>query len=341
MNAVPLPVRDDRDLLDAYSQAVVGVVDAVGPAVVSISVRSKPGQPRRSGEGSGFVVAPDGYVLTNHHVIDQEAHRVIPRDPGSRLRGDRSGGAPVLAARLTDGSELAAQVVGSDPATDLALVRVDGGSLPFLAVDAGAPARPGQLAVAIGSPLGFDSTVTAGVVSALGRTLRSREGRLIDNVIQHTAPLNPGNSGGPLVDSRGRVLGVNTAMMSRTQAIGFAIPVATAAWVVAQLMARGRVRRAWLGIGARTMPLDRRLARFHDLEQASAVEVTSVAPRSPAAAAGLKDGDLLIRFGGRPVTSIDQLQAVLRDWPPGMVAPLALVRAGRAVDATAFPVEQD
>jgi S1-C subfamily serine protease len=270
--------------------------------------------------GSGFVVAPLGYDHTNHHLF-------VP--------------ARVVAARLPDGSELAAQVVGSDAATDLALVRVDGGSLPFLAVEAGAPARPGQLAVAIGSPLGFDSTVTAGVVSALGRTLRSREGRLIDNVIQHTAPLNPGNSGGPLVDSRGRVLGVNTAMMSRTQAIGFAIPVATAAWVVAQLMARGRVRRAWLGIGARTMPLDRRLARFHDLDQASAVEVTSVAPRSPAAAAGLKDGDLLIRFGGRPVTSIDQLQAVLRDWPPGMAAPLALVRAGRAVDATAFPVEQD
>jgi S1-C subfamily serine protease len=315
----PLPVRDDAELLDAYSQAVMGVVDAVAPAVVSISVRSKPGQPRRSGEGSGFLVAPDGYVLTNHHVVDQ---------------------APVLAARLSDGSELQAQVVGSDPSTDLALVRVDGGSLPFLAVDAGAPARPGQLAVAIGSPLGFDSTVTAGVVSALGRTLRSGEGRLIDNVIQHTAPLNPGNSGGPLVDSRGRVLGVNTAMMSRTQAIGFAVPVATASWVVTQLMTRGRVRRAWLGVGARTMPLDRRLARFHDLDQASAACVTQVAPRSPAAAAGLKDGDLIIRFGGQAVTGIDQLQAQLRDWPPGMAAPLALVRAGRALDVTAFPVEQ-
>jgi S1-C subfamily serine protease len=316
---VPLPARDDGDLYDAYSQAVMGVVDAVGPAVVSISVRSKPGQPRRGGEGSGFLVAPDGYVLTNHHVVDQ---------------------APVLIARLADGSEHAATVVGSDPATDLALVRVDGGLLPFLAVDAGALARPGQLAVAIGSPLGFESTVTAGVVSALGRTLRSRDGRLIDNVIQHTAPLNPGNSGGPLVDSRGRVLGVNTAMMSRTQAIGFAVPVATAAWVVAQLIARGKVRRAWLGIGARTMPLDRRLARFHDLDQASAVEVTQVAPRSPAAAAGLKDGDLLIRFGGKPVTGIDHLQALLRDWPPGMAAPLALVRAGRAVDGSVFPVEQ-
>ena len=321
MNAIPLPVPDDRELYDAYSHAVMGVVDAVGPAVVSLSIRSKPGQPRRAGEGSGFLVAPDGYVLTNHHVID--------------------GGTPVIAARLTDGSELAAPVVGSDPATDLALVRVDGGSLPFLAVDAGAPARPGQLAVAIGSPLGFASTVTAGVVSALGRTLRSRDGRLIDNVIQHTAPLNPGNSGGPLVDSRGRVLGVNTAMMSRTQAIGFAIPVATAAWVVSQLMSRGKVRRTWLGVGARTMPLDRRLARFHDLDQASAVEVTSVAPRSPAAAAGLKDGDLLVRFGGRAVTGIDHLQALLRDWPKGMAAPIALVRAGRAVDVTAFPVEQD
>jgi S1-C subfamily serine protease len=306
---------DDLDLLDAYSRAVMSVVDAVGPAVVSLSMRGK-----RSGEGSGFAVAPDGYLLTNHHVID---------------------GAGAVKVRLPDGSQLAGQVVGSDPATDLALVRVDAGSVPFLAVDAGAAARPGQLAIAIGSPLGFESTVTAGVVSAVGRTLRSRDGRLIDNVVQHTAPLNPGNSGGPLVDSRGRVLGVNTAMISRTQAIGFAIPVATAHWVVSQLIARGRVRRAWLGIGARTMPLDRRLARFHNLDQASAVEVTSVQARGPAAAAGLKDGDLLVRFAGREVASIDHLQGVLRDWPPGMPAPLDLVRGGRAIDVTAFPVEQD
>src|SRR5262245_24874598 len=259
----------------------MGVVDAVGPAVVSISVRSKPGQPRRGGEGSGFLVAPDGYVLTNHHVVDQ---------------------APVLIARLADGGEHAATVVGSDPATDLALVRVDGGSMPFLAVDAGAPARPGQLAVAIGSPLGFESTVSTGVVSALGRSLRSRDGRLIDNVIQHTAPLNPGNSGGPLVDSAGRVLGVNTAMMSRTQAIGFAIPVATAAWVLGEILARGRVRRAWIGIAAQTRVLDRRLARFHSLSQRAAVEVLSVSRRSPAAAAGLEEGDLLLRIGDREVS---------------------------------------
>jgi S1-C subfamily serine protease len=309
----------DLQLLDAYSRAVVGVVDAAGPAVVSLSLRGRPGRPARPGEGSGFLVAPDGYVLTNSHVVH---------------------GAPSIVARLPGGDELAAQVVGDDPATDLALVRVAASALPFLAVDGATRARPGQLAIAIGSPLGFESTVTTGVVSALGRSLRSRDGRLIDNVIQHTAPLNPGNSGGPLVDSAGRVLGVNTAMVSRTQAIGFAIPVATAAWVVGEILARGRVRRAWIGVAAQTHVLDRRLARFHDLTQRAAVQIMSVSRGSPAAVAGLEDGDLLLRFADHTVSSIDELQALLRDWTPGKPAELQLLRRGKPRSATVVPTEQ-
>jgi S1-C subfamily serine protease len=316
---LPVPDRvSDLDLLDAYSRAVVSVVDAAGPAVLSVSVRGRPGRPARPGEGSGFLVAPDGYLLTNSHVVH---------------------GAPTVTARLPGGDELAAQVVGDDPATDLALVRVAASSLPFLAVDGATRARPGQLAIAIGSPLGFESTVTTGVISALGRSLRAGDGRLIDNVIQHTAPLNPGNSGGPLVDSAGRVLGVNTAMMSRTQAIGFAVPVATAAWVVSEILARGRVRRAWLGVAAQTRLLDRRLARHHDLVQRSAVEIMSIARRGPAAEAGLAEGDLLVRVGDRAVSSIDELQGLLREWPPGRPAELHILRRGKALTLTATPSE--
>jgi S1-C subfamily serine protease len=318
--AARIDPASDLQLLDAYSRAVVGTVDAAGPAVVSLSLRGRPGRPARPGEGSGFLVTPDGYVLTNSHVVH---------------------GAPSISARLPGGDELAAHVVGDDPATDLALVRVSASALPFLAVDGATRARPGQLAIAIGSPLGFESTVTTGVVSALGRSLRSRDGRLIDNVIQHTAPLNPGNSGGPLVDSAARVLGVNTAMVSRTQAIGFAIPVATAAWVLGELLARGRVRRAWIGVAAQTHVLDRRLARFHDLSQRAAVEVLSVSRGSPAAVAGLEEGDLLLRFAGRAISAIDELQALLRDWPPGKPAELQLLRRGKPHSVTVVPGEQE
>ena len=308
----------DLDLLDAYSRAVVGVVDECGPAVVSVSVRGRPGRPARDGGGSGFLVAPDGYALTNSHVVR---------------------GAPSVTARLPGGDELAAQVVGDDPATDLALVRVSASALPFLAVDGATRVRPGQLAIAMGSPLGFESTVSTGVVSAVGRSLRASGGRLIDNVVQHTAPLNPGNSGGPLVDSAGRVLGVNTAMISRTQAIGFAVPVATAAWVVGEILARGRVRRAWLGIAGQTRVLDRRLARHHELVQRSAVEIMSVARRGPAAEAGLVDGDLILSLGARAVASIDELQGVLREWPPGAPAALRVLRRGKPLELTAVPLE--
>jgi S1-C subfamily serine protease len=305
----------DDELLDAYSQAVIGVVEQLGPAVVSLSVRGRPG---RGGEGSGFIVAPDGYALTNSHVV-------------------HGGGSFV--ASLTDGRRARGRVVGDDPPTDLALVRIDATSLPYAAVDAGVSVRPGQLAIAIGNPLGFQSTVSAGVVSALGRSLRGRGGRLIDNVIQHTAPLNPGNSGGPLASSSGRVLGVNTAIISRSQGIGFALPASTASWVLSQLLARGRVRRSWLGIAGITRPLDRRLARHHGLDQEGAVEVQSVSKKSPATAAGLRSGDLIVAFEGSPLASIDQLQTALRDWPPGKPASLHILRAGRSQQATVFPTE--
>jgi len=234
-------------------------------------------------------------------------------------------------------------VMGDDPATDLALVRVDPaalasptGTVPFLAIDGALAPRVGQLAVAIGNPLGFESTVSTGVVSALGRSLRGRGNRLIDGVIQHTAPLNPGNSGGPLLDGTGRVLGVNTAIIARSQGIGFAIAVETAAWVLGQLLQHGRVRRAWLGVGAIRRPLDRRLAYHHGLG-AAAVEVQSVESNSPASRAGLEDGDLIVRFGDRPVDGIDALHRVLRDHPAGTPTSLRVIRRGSPLTLEVTP----
>jgi len=312
----PEPGPSDAELLDAYSSAVVGVVERAAPAVVSLEIaaRARPrGGARPDGAGSGFVVTPDGYVMTNSHVV---------------------AGARAIRVRTSSGEIAEGQVMGDDPATDLALVRVDPAALaavpqaaPYLPIDGARAPRVGQLAVAIGNPLGFESTVSTGVVSALGRSLRGRTGRLIDGVIQHTAPLNPGNSGGPLLDGRGRVLGVNTAIIARSQGIGFAIAVETAAWVLGQLLQHGRVRRAWLGVGAIRRPLDRRLAYHHGLG-ASAVEVSSVEAGSPAARAGLADGDLIVRFGDAPIGGIDDLHRVLRGAAAGQPVQLGILRRG-------------
>lgn len=305
-------MNDDAvDPLDAYSRAVIDVVERVAPAVVSIAV----GGGRGGGAGSGFAVTPDGYLMTNSHVVS----------------GHRS-----VRVRTATGETIEALVSGDDPATDLALVRVDASALAsHLAVDGGPP-RVGQLAVAIGNPLGFESTVSTGVVSALGRSLRGRTGRLIDQVIQHTAPLNPGNSGGPLLDGRGRMIGVNTAIIARSQGIGFAIPAETAAWVLGQLLAHGRVRRAWLGVGARHRPLDRRLAYHHGLGR-SAVEIQSVEPNSPAAHAGLRDGDLIVRFSDTPIGGVDELHRALRGWQAGQAAELEIVRRGSKLGVAITP----
>jgi S1-C subfamily serine protease len=323
--AAPVPTPSDDELLDAYSSAVTSVVERAGPAVVSLEVRgafkARTGIGPQ-GTGSGFLVAPDGYVMTNSHVVAA----------GKQLR-----------VRTSTGETLAAHLVGDDPATDLALVKIDASGLAevgvtpaFLAMDHARKAKPGQLVVAIGNPLGFESTVSTGVVSGLGRSLRGRTGRLIDGVIQHTAPLNPGNSGGPLLDARGRVIGVNTAIIAHSQSIGFAVGADTAAWVLGQLLAHGKVRRAWLGVGAIRRPLDRRLARAHALG-AAAVEVQSVEAKSPAARAGLADGDLIVGFGGTPIEGVDDLHRALRDWPPGNAAVLAVIRRGQRLEVPITP----
>ena len=313
----------DAELLDAYSRAVVGVVDRAGAAVVSLEVgKSRFG----GGAGSGFVVTPDGYVMTNSHVVS---------------------GAKTIRVRAPSGETADGQVMGDDPATDLAVVRVDPAALApaasaplaYLPIDGAITPRVGQLAVAIGNPLGFESTVSTGVISALGRSLRGRGNRLIDGVIQHTAPLNPGNSGGPLLDGAGRVLGVNTAIIARSQGIGFAIAVETAAWVLGELLAHGVVRRGWLGVGAIRRPLDRRLAYHHGLGRA-AVEIQSVEPESPAAAAGLRDGDLLVRFGTARIEGIEDLHRALRSWPPATPAQVVVIRRGMRVMLAITPAWQ-
>jgi len=310
---------DDGALLDAYSRAVIDVVERAGPAVVAIELAAARG---RGGAGSGFVVTPDGYVMTNSHVVS---------------------GARSIKLKTSAGEVAEAQVVGDDPATDLAVIRVDPAALagaragvPYLPVDGALAPRVGQLAVAIGNPLGFESTVSTGVVSALGRSLRGKANRLIDGVIQHTAPLNPGNSGGPLLDGAGRVLGVNTAIIARSQGLGFAIAVETAAWVLGQLLAHGRVRRGWLGVSAIRRPLDRRLAYHHELG-AAAVEVQSVEPGSPAARAGLKDGDLLVRLGTIALDGIDALHRALRSWPAGQAGELVVIRRGQRLTVSITP----
>ncbi len=303
------PTAGDRDLelLDAYSRAVVAVVEAVGPAVVSISVGN---QPRREaneqvGAGSGVVIAPDGYILTNDHVIQQAKNLVVS---------------------LTDGTSLTATPIGSDPATDLAVIRANAAYLPSCTLGSSERLRVGQLVIAMGNPFGFQSTVTTGVVSALGRALRSTQGRLIENIIQHTAPLNPGNSGGALVDSTGEVVGINTAIIAMAQGIGFSIPASTAKWVVSQILTHGRVRRGSFGIAARQRLMDRRLVRFHGLKNNYAVEVMSVEANGPAGRAGLRRGDLIVSVNGAAVQSVDDLHRFLSEWPIGRSAEIEILR---------------
>ena len=302
----------EAEALDAYSAAVVGAVDAVGPAVVSVYVGGAEQAARaRGGAGSGVVVTPDGYLLTNEHVVQR-----------------------VSEARVTfvDGRSVAAVVTGRDPATDLAVLRAQAGALPYARLAGSERLRPGQLVVAVGNPFGFESTVSAGVVSALGRSLRSRQGRLIEGVVQHSAALNPGNYGGPLTDSQGRVAGINTAIIAIAQGIGFAIPAATAQWVLTEILAHGHVRRAWLGLAARDRPLDLRLVRALGLAAQRAVEVLSREPQGPAAAADLQPGDLIVSVNGQAVDGIDALHRQLSRVPAGTRLQLQIVRRARLLD---------
>lgn len=297
----------DTDLLDAYSQAVIGVVEAVSPAVIGLSA----GEGNRGGSGSGFLLTPDGYGLTNSHVV-----------------GSRTG----LVATTADGDRLDAQVIGDDPATDLALIRLAARDLPCAPLGDSDALRVGQLLIAIGSPFGFQSTVSTGVVSALNRTMRGDEGRLIENIIQHSAPLNPGNSGGPLVDSRGRVVGVNTAIIAMAQGLGFAVPANTARWVVSELLTQGRVRRLHLGITATLVSLPRRLMVDLDLLNDRALEVVAVEPGGSAAKAGVRSGDLILSAGGRLLNGIDDLHRLLSNRGTARRLDLAVVRAGRELE---------
>lgn len=310
--------KTDIELLDAYSRAVITVVDAVGPAVVSISPIKQSRWSENIGTGSGVIIAPDGYILTNDHVVQNEKQ---------------------LSVTLTNGTTLTATVVGKDPATDLAVIRADGSKLPFATLGDSATLHVGQLVIAIGNPFGFQSTVSTGVISALGRALRSREGRLIENIIQHTAPLNPGNSGGPLVDSRGHIVGINTAIIIMAQGIGFSIPSNTAKWVVSQLLIYGRVRRGFLGITAQQRPLDRRLVRFHRLTKEFAVEVLSIEHDSPAAHGGIQIGDLIIAINNNEVTNVDHIHRFLSEWPIGQPVILTVIRGKERLEIKVTPVE--
>lgn len=297
----------DAELLDAYSQAVVHVVEQVGPTVVAIGVRAPRGPLATEGAGSGVIFAPDGFILTNNHVVE---------------------GADRLTATLIDGQSFGAEVIGTDPETDLAVIRVSGSALPAAEFGDSGHLRAGQLAIAIGNPLGFQNTVSAGVISALGRSLRSPQGRLIEHVIQTDVSLNPGNSGGPLVDSRGRVIGINTAMISNAQGLSFAVPINTARFVVSELLSKGKVSRAYVGVMAQVRPIDRRLQRLLKLDAPSLIEVVEVEPKGPAGAAGIRVGDLIYAANGEGVTTMDDLHRILARSRPGSVCTLELLREG-------------
>ena len=282
-------ISDAPDLsLDPFSELVSHAVERVSPAVVSVSSLRKDG--RAHGRGSGVIYTPDGYVLTNSHVVS---------------------GADKVSAALTDGRELAAAKIGDDPGTDLAVLRLEANGLPHAAFGSSAKLRVGQLVIAIGNPFGYQASVTAGIVSALGRSLRAASGRLIESVIQTDAPLNPGNSGGPLIDTRGAVIGINTAMAGGAQGICFAIGIDTAIDVATQLMRNGRVKRSRLGLAGQTITLDRRVARVLDRASLNAVLITAIEPDRAAARAKLQAGDVLLEFGGEPVSGVDQLHRLL------------------------------
>jgi len=311
---MPLDALDQE--LDPYSDHVIHAFDRVGPAVVHITAFAKDGRP--AGQGSGVIFTPDGYVLTNSHVVGQAGR---------------------LNASLTDGQSFEATLIGDDPATDIAVVRLSGTGLPHAELGVSATLKVGQLVVAIGNPLGFTCTVTAGIVSALGRTLRTRAGGLLDSVIQTDAPLNPGNSGGPLVSGAGRVVGINTAMIGPAQGICFAIGIDTAIWVATRLMRDGRVRRSRLGVSAQTVPIATRVRRFHGLSQATGAMIAEIVPDGPGHTAGLQAGDVLVTLDGTPITGVDDLHRALTQERAGVVVSVGVLRRTEHLTLPVIPAE--
>jgi S1-C subfamily serine protease len=309
------------EALDAYSRAITRVVETVGSSVVKLEVEhAGGGRGSQNGQGSGFVFTDDGLILTNSHVVHRATH---------------------IHVVLQDGRRLAADLVGDDPDTDLAVVRISGSDLIAAEFGDSSKLRQGQLVVAIGNPLGFQTTVTAGIVSAVGRTLRSTTGRLMDAIIQTDAALNPGNSGGPLVDAQGLVIGVNTAVILPAQGLCFAIPANTARWVASMLIRDGRVRRAFLGIGGQHVVLQRRLVREHELASEQALMVVHVESGSPAHAAGVVEGDIVVSFDGQAVTGVDDLHRLLTEQTIGVAAMLNVLRRGQRKDIAITPKESE
>lgn len=319
----------DASLLDAYSNAVTSAVERISPSVVNIEVhqkagRARSGEPReRQGGGSGFVFTPDGLILTNSHVVHDSAR---------------------IGVTLADGRRMPATLIGEDPASDLAVIRLERTQFDepgLLAAELGdsQKLRVGQIAIAIGAPYGFQSTVTAGVVSALGRSLRSYSGRLIDDVIQTDAALNPGNSGGPLIDSNGNVIGVNTATILPAQGICFAIGINTAKFVASRLLRDGRIRRSYVGISGQTVPIHRRVVRFYDLPRETGALVLSVEEGSPAKRAGLREGDIIVSLEGQPVAGVDDLHRLLTEVRVGVNCGMSLLRHTEKLEAKVVPEE--
>ena len=320
---------DDDALLDAYSEAVVGAVERVGPSVVGIEMSRKAsgtrnGQRRQGddsrGGGSGFIFAPDGLVLTNSHVVSEAA---------------------AIEVMLPDARRFKADVVGDDPETDLAVVRISAPDLVAAPLGDSRRLRPGQLVIAVGNPFGLQHTVTAGVVSALGRALRARTGRLMDNIIQTDAALNPGNSGGPLVVHTGEVVGVNTAMILGGQGLSFAVPINTAKLVIPALLKEGRVRRSVIGLGAQDVPILRRVVRFFGLTVESGVLVASLVEGGPAARAGVREGDIIVGFDGQPVAGTDDLHKLLSESKIGQRVPMMVIRGTEQVALEVTPRESE